>query len=82
LGERYGELVARCSRATRPGHSAIDLGRLARGALLAAGLAEGSVGALQEACTCCDSERFHSFRRDGERAGRLVHFIIATGEQA
>ena len=81
LREPYAERVARCARPTRPGHSAIDLGRLARGALLAEGLSAGAVGALPEACTRCDSERFHSFRRDGEKAGRLVHFIVAVGRQ-
>jgi YfiH family protein len=82
LRQRYAERLDRCARATRPGHSLIDLGGLARAALQAAGLAKGSVAALPDACTRCDSERFHSFRRDGERAGRLVHFIIAGGGRA
>lgn len=27
------------------------------------------------ACTFCDGERFHSWRRDGERAGRMISYI-------
>ena len=26
-------------------------------------------------CTCCDKEMFHSFRRDGDRAGRMIAFL-------
>lgn len=26
-------------------------------------------------CTCCDKEMFHSFRRDGDNAGRMVAFL-------
>jgi polyphenol oxidase len=44
----------------------IDLRAIARDKLLAAGVAEVSHA---EACTICD-ERFFSFRREGERAGR------------
>jgi len=27
-------------------------------------------------CTCCDKERFFSYRRDGERTGRQLSFIV------
>jgi YfiH family protein len=26
-------------------------------------------------CTCCNKDRFHSFRRDGDKAGRMIAFI-------
>ena len=26
-------------------------------------------------CTCCNREMFHSFRRDGDKAGRMIAFI-------
>lgn len=26
-------------------------------------------------CTCCDKEAFHSFRRDGDKAGRMIAFL-------
>jgi copper oxidase (laccase) domain-containing protein len=28
-----------------------------------------------EACTFCDPERFWSYRREGEQAGRMISFI-------
>ena len=31
-------------------------------------------------CTRCDAERFYSFRRDGQRSGRLLGVIVARGE--
>lgn len=62
-------------RPSRAGHAMLDLGRLAREALHAAGLELHAVGALAGACTACDRERFHSYRRDGPRAGRLLHYI-------
>jgi hypothetical protein len=81
---REGEVPAleAALRPTRPGHAALDLGRIAREALLAAGLARDFVGALPGACTHCDPERFHSYRRDGPAAGRLVHYIAAGSGQA
>jgi len=26
-------------------------------------------------CTCCNKDMFHSFRRDGDKAGRMIAFI-------
>lgn len=31
-------------------------------------------------CTRCDSARFHSFRRDGERAGRMIAFAAIRAD--
>jgi purine-nucleoside/S-methyl-5'-thioadenosine phosphorylase / adenosine deaminase len=60
---------------TRPGHHRLDLGALARAALVRAGVSREQIGALERACTSCDAARFHSYRRDGAHAGRLVHWI-------
>jgi YfiH family protein len=65
-------------RPTRPGHALLDLFALAERALALAGVARDAVGRLPDACTRCDPLRFHSYRRDGARAGRLVHFIAAA----
>lgn len=75
LGARFGAALAGATRPARSGHARLDLGDLARAALVAAGVAPADVGALAGVCTHCDAERFHSYRRDGPRAGRLVHFI-------
>lgn len=80
LASRYSGELARCLRPSRPGHAFLDLGELARGTLLRAGLRFVNVGEIPGACTRCDAERFHSFRRDGAAAGRLLHFIAARAE--
>lgn len=81
LQPRYGaELEAALQPA--PGtHRRLDLGALARAALVAAGVPARAVGGLPDACTRCDARRFHSYRRDGPRAGRLVHWIEVRGAQ-
>lgn len=75
---RFGEEATFAAlRATRAGHWQIDLAQLARLDLARAGLAEDRIAAFPDACTACDAERFHSFRRDGPGGGRLFHFIAA-----
>ena len=61
--------------ASRPGHHFLDLGALARSALRRAGVSPTETGSIAPGCTSCDAQRFHSYRRDGPRAGRLVHWI-------
>jgi YfiH family protein len=63
---------------SRPGHRFLDLGALSRAALLRAGVSPDAIGVIEPACTSCDAQRFHSYRRDGPRAGRLVHWIMAS----
>ena len=62
----------------RPDHSMLDLQALVRMELRGAGVGSADVGSFPDACTCCDAERFHSHRRDGARAGRLLHWIAAN----
>jgi copper oxidase (laccase) domain-containing protein len=38
-------------------------------------VSDDAIGEMQRGCTSCDAQRFHSYRRDGARAGRLVHWI-------
>jgi YfiH family protein len=78
LAPVFGAELDAALRPARPGHAWLDLGRLARAALLRAGLAAGSVALLPGACTRCDAIRFHSYRREGARAGRLHHFVAAA----
>jgi len=82
LRARFGADFTNAEIPTRPGHARIDLGRLARADLLAAGIEPASMGALPDSCTRCDSERFHSYRRDGSAAGRLMHYVAARRAQA
>ncbi len=52
----------------------IDLVEANRRQLLAAGLAARHIHAAC-LCTMCRAEEFHSYRRDGEAAGRMYSFI-------
>ncbi|MEE9608598.1 MAG: polyphenol oxidase family protein [Myxococcota bacterium] len=81
LSPRFARDLEGALRPARAGHALLDLGALVRLALVTAGLAASAVGALPDACTRCDRERFHSYRRDGPRAGRLVHFIAARSRE-
>ena len=75
LGARFVDDLPEALAPSRPGHHRLDLGLLARRELLRAGLDGADVAGLSGACTFCDAEHFHSYRRDGPRAGRLVHFV-------
>jgi hypothetical protein len=74
LGQRFAELE-RALRPSRAGHHQLDLGALVRAELVRFGIAPEAIGTQAAACTSCDASRFHSYRRDGASAGRLVHFI-------
>ena len=75
LRERLGEGLRGAVAPSRAGHAMLDLGAAVRAALRGAGLAREAIGSATVACTRCDAERFHSYRRDGPRAGRLLHWV-------
>ena len=58
----------------RVGLDHLDLHRSNRAQLLAAGVAEERIHALP-GCTRCRADLFHSFRRDGEGAGRMTALV-------
>ena len=74
---RFGDALDGALTPTRAGHARLDLPALARAALVAAGLEPEAVGVVKDACTRCDAVRFHSYRRDGAAAGRLLSWIEA-----
>ncbi|MCS5638514.1 MAG: polyphenol oxidase family protein [Myxococcota bacterium] len=76
LRGRFGAELDRASSASRPGHFFLDLGQLVARALRRGGLRSGNMASLSHACTACEPARFHSYRRDGESAGRLLHYIV------
>jgi copper oxidase (laccase) domain-containing protein len=78
MRERFGVAAAPALAAGRAGHAQLDLVRLAGEALRTAGVPAASIGSVG-ACTHCDPERFHSFRRDGAGAGRLLSWIQVSG---
>ena len=75
LRPRYGTALDAALTPTRPEHWQLDLGCLAREALVHGGWPRARVFLLPESCTFADSERFASRRRDGARGERLVHWI-------
>jgi YfiH family protein len=60
---------------TRP---RVDLRRILRSQLEEAGLDAGAIDDVA-GCTVCDAARFFSYRRDGQRSGRLLSAIVAGG---
>jgi polyphenol oxidase len=56
----------------------VDLGRILRAQLAAAGVSGDQVDEVA-GCTVSDAERFFSFRRDGPRSGRHLAAIVARG---
>jgi copper oxidase (laccase) domain-containing protein len=77
LRQRFGADLEVALVPTGPDHARVDLGALALRALESAGLPPHAIGTAAVDCTRCDAERFHSYRRDGARAGRLLHFVRA-----
>jgi len=64
------------------GRAHIDLAAASREQLIAAGVMPEHIY-VSNLCTKCRSEEFHSFRREGEAAGRLYSFAgIVTPERA
>jgi YfiH family protein len=53
----------------------VDLRRIVRAQLEAEGVASSAIDFVA-GCTVCDHERFHSFRRDRDRSGRMLSAIV------
>lgn len=68
-----GEEVARQFGFTQAGR--IDLAQLNHRQLVDIGVPEARIDILGS-CTKCDAHLFHSFRRDKERAGRMISYIV------
>ena len=79
---RFGAEAVRCAStstaATVPGHAQLSLAALANAALERAGVPSELRDTLAHSCTSCEIQRFHSFRREGKSAGRMVHFIATA----
>ncbi len=78
LRVRFEELLDSALTPVDSDHAMLDLGALVREQLIRAGVRSADLGSFPDACTCCDAERFHSHRRDGSRAGRMLHWIAAS----
>ncbi len=60
--------------AKKPEKKMFDLHGLIRKILLEAGVSDDNIEEIG-LCTCCNPELFHSYRRDGEKAGRMLSLI-------
>ena len=77
LAARYGAALEAFAKESRPGHALLDLGGLALHALEGAGVPAAGLSRVPDGCTICHPH-FESFRRDAEKAGRMLHWITAT----
>lgn len=75
VATRLGPAALASATPVRAGHWRLDLGGLAAQALVRAGVPQQAIGSAAARCTACEPDRFHSHRRDGAGAGRLVHFV-------
>lgn len=79
LEARYARLLPGVLVPGRPGRYQLDLPILASRVLGDLGISPDRLGLAHCLCTICTpGPRFESFRRDGDRAGRLRHFITPT----
>jgi polyphenol oxidase len=67
VAQLFGQLHAR----------RLDLAEANRRQLLEAGVPDRNIDVLRR-CTRCDGERFHSYRRDHQEAGRMISWITVT----
>jgi YfiH family protein len=71
-----GPGAGQCVFQVAAGKPYVALDLIVRAQLRAAGLPEANVEDVP-GCTCCDLDRFFSYRRDGERFG--LHFAVVVG---
>lgn len=80
VGEEVAALFAGETVVRRGGRTTLDLAFENRRQLTLAGIPEEAIE-VDGHCTICGSEQFHSYRRDGDRSGRmLAAIIISEGE--
>ena len=74
---RFGNGLNEALEPSRKGHFHLDLGSLATLSLARGLISPARQSRLRDSCTKCQEDRFHSFRRDGEKAGRMTHWVKA-----
>jgi hypothetical protein len=73
-GEVAGQFAAEFVRPSGDGRPRLDLPAVVRSQLEAAGVRPGNI-VVGAACTRCGGERFASWRRDREGAGRMIALV-------
>ena len=83
LRDRFGDsAVTESSTFVREGHRRLDLAALVALDLVRGGLDARAVSRDVAQCSIGREERFHSHRRDGASAGRMLHAIAAAPANA
>jgi YfiH family protein len=83
LERRFGAgALDEATVAVRPGHRRLSLARIALAELALLGVPAENRGVVEPGCTYCDSRGFDSYRRDGERAGRMLHHVSPLPDPA
>jgi len=72
--ENFGEGLRYFSE-KEDGAFTLDLGEATKAQLVEAGVAEANIEVI-DVCTACSADLFFSYRRDGERTGRQLSFIM------
>jgi len=78
LAARYEKLLGSVCEVGRSGRFQLDLPKLGAEVVRNFGVKKTQIGIAQCHCTICDARRFESFRREGESAGRLKHFLTVS----
>jgi polyphenol oxidase len=74
LRDAFGDEAEHVLRPGPRGRPHLDLRRANARQLLRAGLAERALQQLDD-CTRCRADRYHSYRREGRGAGRMISFV-------
>jgi polyphenol oxidase len=74
IGKCCYEVGQDVARNFNRGAGALDLAGINREQLVQAGVPAGHIDTLDR-CTKCERELFHSYRRDKDRAGRMISFV-------
>jgi YfiH family protein len=84
VGEDVADQLAGCSPLGRAAvweeegkRPRVELRRIVRAQLEATGIPRAQIDDVA-GCTVCDRARFHSFRRDGARSGRMLSAIVSA----
>jgi purine-nucleoside/S-methyl-5'-thioadenosine phosphorylase / adenosine deaminase len=72
--DAFGEAGAGCFRPGARGRPHLDVREANRRQLLRAGLSSDRIHGVDD-CTHCLPDLYHSFRREGRAAGRMINFV-------
>jgi polyphenol oxidase len=78
--EAFGAAGASFFRPGPRGRPHLDVRAANRAQLRSAGLPDSAIHDLAD-CTFCRAERYHSYRREGRGAGRMINFVGWAGVQ-